>query len=194
MKNLLKVRLPSAVEVGGISYKIDPLCDTALAILDLLNDEAFPKEDRRKMALEMFYETVPNDILGAYVEMVRFLSGGELPKDGEESKSGKRVLDYEQDGNAIYTHVWRLYGIDLQETPVHWWKFLAMMNDLGEKTLLQNLVSIRSTELKDVPEARRAKFAKIKAEVALGSRKVGKKPMTLAERDAMWRNGGKNGS
>ena len=181
--NLLKNRLPSTVEVGGFTFKVATDYGTALAILDCMKDDLFPYEDRVDMALDMFYVgdawPVSRDLCLAL--MYDFLSCG----DHDEHKSGRKVMDFDRDGNEIYTAIWRTYGVDLQETPVHWWKFNAMIQDLGEKTLLQNLLNIRTNKIQDVAEEKRAEFAKLQKELAVDGPRIDPDE-TLEERHRRW--------
>lgn len=192
--NLLKRRLPSTVEVGGISYKIDPRYDTALAILDCMQDELFPEEDRIEMALDMFYvDAMPVHQEVALALMYDFLNMGEEPSSEPihgDVRQSEPLLDFDKDGNAIYTHFLREFGIDLQDDPIHWWKFQVLLQDIGEKSSLQNMLNIRTMKIEDVPVKDRPRIQALKAEYAVNAPRNSKAHVeTLEERNRRWKEG-----
>ena len=192
--NLLKRRLPSTVEVGGISYNIDPRYDTALAILDCMNDELFPEEDRIEMSLDMFYkDAMPSHKTIALALMYDFLNMEEKqsnePMRGDRKKP-QRLLDFDKDGNIIYSHFLRVFGIDLQENPIHWWKFETLLGDLGEKTSLQNVLNIRTMKIEDYPPKDQSRMRELQARYAVDALPSADAHVeTLEERNRRWKEG-----
>lgn len=150
MNPLLSV-FPSAVMVRGKAYPVAWDVRTCVRIVTIDEDTSLASVERLEVMLRLFYpQEVPEDVNEAVRMMGKFLSGGRerepLPEgaDEEEDSGQERPLfSYEKDGCAIYTAILRTYGIDLEQTCVHWWKFLAMMGDLDSKTYFSQLVRLR---------------------------------------------------
>ena len=49
----------------------------------------------------------------------------------------KQPFDFEEDADLIYAGFMQQYGIDLQESSMHWWKFMILLENLGNGTRLQ---------------------------------------------------------
>lgn len=89
----------------------------------------------------------------------RFLRAGDEP----DAAPGEKDFDYEFDAPEIYASFRQLYGIDLLEEDMHWWKFRALLSGcffcrcaLSEKIRLRHL---DVSECKDKAAAQRAKDA-----------------------------------
>lgn len=155
MTNLIRQKLPSTVEVGGNLYQVNPSFDCVLKVLALLNDSLFPVETRIKRSLEMFYIDKV-ELNQSFVDaMLDFIS------DGEKGGKGKGTIDFEKDCNFIFSHFYRLYGIDLSEDKIHWYKFKALIADLGKDTFLQTKVDLLSTKVSDVPKKNQARLIQL---------------------------------
>ena len=188
MINMLKDRLPLTVMVGGISYNVDYYHDTALTLMSLLSDELWTPQERAEKALEIFYgDIIPDNHNEAFYRLLCFLNGVSEIEQEEGGGKNDKIIDFDVDGNVIYTAFLRVYNIDLQDHPIHWWQFKVMLEDLGDTPALNSIIKIRSTDEADVPDKQRGSFRRLKKRYALeGAQKPAE---TLEERNRRWREG-----
>lgn len=140
--------LPDCLYVDGIKYDIYTNFHVVLAVLRALGDQNLDSHDRRKIAAGLlFFGKIPS---GDWLTPFRDFVGCGQP-DGESSDV--RDFDYEQDAMELYSAFWQLYGIDLFETKLHWWKFSALLHGaFSTDNALSNKVRLRHI---DDTEARR---------------------------------------
>lgn len=144
--NLLTDPLPDSVEINGTDYPINPDHRTIIRILLILEDTAFYDEERRQMALFLFYKQVTEDEAAAFEAMMDFIR---CYKDEKKKKEAEKIaFDFEIDSDPIFSAFFQIYGIDLTVTELHWFKFMALFADLNDGTpALVNLMQIRTAEL-----------------------------------------------
>lgn len=144
--NLLTDPLPDSVEISGIDYLINPDHRTIIRILLILEDTTFYDEERRQMALFLFYKVVPNDETAAFEVMMEFIR---CYKNEEKAKEAEKIaFDFAIDSSLIFSAFFQIYGIDLTSIELHWFKFMALFADLNDGTpALVNLMQIRTAEL-----------------------------------------------
>ena len=117
--------LPETVEVDGGAFHIDASFRNILAILRMLQDDDVMEIHKVGLLYSWFYDAEsPRDIDAAMQTFMRFLHRGDVPEDNDTGKPP--VFDYEQDAPEIYASFVALYGIDLFEIDMHWWKFCAL--------------------------------------------------------------------
>jgi hypothetical protein len=70
-------------------------------------------------------------------------------KGKRKPKNPKKLFDFEEDGNYIYSSFFADYGIDLieQQGKLQWDKFIALFQGLGDKTKIKEIMSIRGRDL-----------------------------------------------
>lgn len=183
MFNILRKDLPLQVTLKAKVYDIDYRFNNILNILACWEDELFPKEDRIKMMLHMFYvqDFPEEESLELFEKMVNFISLGEEVSSSSSSSPYEKIIDYEIDSWAIYSFFARVYKIDLQKEKIHWYRFVVLCQDLDESSNLANIVRIRTTSLNEVAKENRGKLAKLKRKFNLV-----KEPQTLEERNRLW--------
>lgn len=119
--------LPEAVTVDGSAFHIDANFRNMLRILRMLNDESVVDRHKVPMLLEWFYDAaLPRNVEAALVAFRWFLRCGD---DAPDDATGEPpVFDYEQDAREVYASFMALYGIDLFESDMHWWRFSALLD------------------------------------------------------------------
>lgn len=58
----------------------------------------------------------------------------------------KQPFDFKEDADLIYAGFMQQYGIDLQESNMHWWKFMILLENLGSGTRLQKVMEYRTVD------------------------------------------------
>ena len=135
-------RLPESAVIGGKEYEINTDFRDIIQIMQMLTDPDQSEYVRWLTAIALFYEgEIPSEFEQEAMEyLASFISYGE--KDNE--KPGPRLLDWEQDAQAIVADANKVAGVEIRSLPyLHWWTFLSYFQAIGEGQF-SALVSIRS--------------------------------------------------
>lgn len=177
---------PKYTIVNGTKYEIDTDFRTAIRCQKIATDDDIEDTER---ALGILY-TLYGDIIFEdgkekdWVELAKksklYLScGKELENDDEEPD-----MDFEQDMEYIEASFMSDFHIDLENTKMHWWKFIKLMNglsnsELGNCCVLSNVRNLRNFDVSKVEDKKeRDKIIKAQERVALK-----KKPVKLTEKE-----------
>lgn len=155
-----KDALPETVEVDGSAFNIRSDYRTVLRCFKLIDDKNVPEEHKPLILYKMFFaDKVPRNGMNAFMDFVRC---GEHP--GEPSMDTD--FDFEQDAQEIYSGFVQLYGIDLFETNMHWYKFRALLGGVfSSDTALSKKVEIRHSKDSDSKKRADADRARRNAEI-----------------------------
>ena len=132
--------LPETAEIGGVIYPLNTDFRDVLEIMCYLEDPDQPEYLRWRIAVALFYEgDMPEEHLQEAMEyLADFISCGDKDK-----KPGPKLLDWEQDAQAIIADVNKVAGMEIRSAPyMHWWTFLSYFQAIGEGQL-STVVSIR---------------------------------------------------
>ena len=141
-------------ELGG--NPIDCGFRNILWILDVLSDVNLSEYRRLLYALKYFY---PN---GVPEDGIRLMSDFISQKKKNDEPKEEPSMDFEFDAEEIYADFLREYNIDLFDTEMHWYKFLALLNGLSDNGALSRKIHIRTMDIsglkgKEKYEAQKAK-------------------------------------
>ena len=151
MIDLTKKGLPNVVTINGSPYSI--YTDFRLWMRFEIELGRLKKEQRMDVSY-LFKNEMPSHC--NFNELLVFSRPkSELPRQWKSSDT--IVLDYELDGDYIYSAFWGQYGIDLVEVEeLHWHKFLALLKGLRDSEKMSQIMSYRcyerSEEKKDIYE------------------------------------------
>lgn len=138
MIDLTKKVLSTCVEVDGIFYKVETDFRYWLRVIEILGDKTAKVQD-----VEFIFEDkIPEN----KKEMISALVSFAYPRQAlprVKDTSDVRVLDYTIDAALIYAAFFEMYGIDLLECDLHYYKFLALLNGL-HGTKLNDVMGYRS--------------------------------------------------
>lgn len=132
--------LPESVEIGGKVYQLNTDFRDVLEIMQYLDDPDRPEYLRWMIAVALFYEgEIPDEDRQEAMEyLAAFIVCGD-----KDTKPGPKLLDWEQDAQAIVADVNKVAGTEIRAVPyMHWWTFLSYFQAIGEGQL-STLVSIR---------------------------------------------------
>ena len=132
--------LPVKISLHGREYGIYSDYRDILEIIGYLDDPDLPEFVRWRVALALFYkEEIPApNRKEAMDALASFIAGGR-----HQGRPGPRLLDWEQDADAIVADVNKAAGFEIRAVPyLHWWTFLAYFHAIGEGQL-SGLVAIR---------------------------------------------------
>ncbi len=155
MMNFLTERLPDSINVQGVEYPIQTDFRTILrysAQMDAIEEDNLT-EIISCMKI-VIYRDFPDDISSAISALNWFIKCGREEKRNRPSNkllgvNSNQPFDFFIDGELIWSAFRRndVYGIDLLEVPhLHWWKFIAMLDDLPEDTRLHRIMDYRTID------------------------------------------------
>lgn len=144
MIDLTTKTLPNTITVEGREY----LLNTDFRVwLRFVRDVGESMRTRSDFVVSyLFADTMPSridvEILMRWAQPPR-----ELPR--EVDKSDVIAFDFDIDADLIYSAFMEQYGIDLVDTDMHWYKFLALMHGISEDTKLGKVIGYRTYEKSD---------------------------------------------
>lgn len=133
-------KLPTTAVIGGETYSIHADYRDVLNIFRYLGDPDRPEYLRWMIAVALFYDgEIPQTY---FQESVEYLADFIACED-KDTKPSPKLLDWEQDAQAIVADVNKVAGAEIRAMPfLHWWTFVAYFNAIGDGQL-STLVSIR---------------------------------------------------
>lgn len=193
--NILIDKLPTEVE--GLELNTD--FRTSILFELLMQDKDISNEDKVALSINLYFNRQPT----SYQEMKKmtraiiwFYSCGNKKKELKEinqneeivkkEKKRKQIYSFEQDDFLIYSAFMEQYGIDLNETKLHWWKFKAMFDGLNDNILFSKVMGYRSIDLSKIQDKKqREHYANLQKHWALvDNRSVEEKESDFA--NALW--------
>lgn len=107
----------------------------------------------------------------------------ELKEEADKSTrgSGEKLYSFEKDETLIFSAFYRTYKIDIEKEleTLHWWKFMAMFNDLDEHTKFvsvymyyRGMDTSESVIYKNANEKEKQRILEMKRFVSLGYEEV----------------------
>lgn len=144
--------LPKHLKVNGIDRAIRSDFRVALLIFQAYNDPELSDQEKTMAMMECLYEdiwSIPTaDHQEAHEQAIWFLDGGKSQNSDNKYQNSKKVIDWEQDEQMIFSAVNKVAGHETRAVDyMHWWTFLGYFNEIGEG-LLSTVINIRSKKNK----------------------------------------------
>ena len=152
--------LPEAYTTEGSAFPVYTDFRRILRILRLLNDPEVLDTDRGILAAKLFFkgELPPHP----EEALIWFINCGENRESG-----GEKDFDFEQDAREIYSGFMQVYGIDLLQEDMHYWRFSMLLDGLfASENALSNKVRLRHAD--DSKAKRGDDLARAKRNAAIG--------------------------
>lgn len=143
MLDLTKATLPKTIEVDGRVYNIQTSYKYWLRFSVMIDDKNTSPKDFDFM----YIDEKPLSRINGIMALVQFCNPPQLLPRPEVFGSGssEKATDYTVDADYIYAAFMELYGIDLIESGMHWYKFLALFKGI-HGTKLNEIISYRLYE------------------------------------------------
>lgn len=136
MINLTTKALPNTVEVGGKAFSINTDYRLWMRFEIELSKEKLPLE-----VSYLFRGEIPEH---CNIEELLVFARPKNPLPRSMGNDHIKALDYELDGDYIYSAFMEQYGIDLIDIEyLHWHKFLALLKGLNSQCKLSEIMSYR---------------------------------------------------
>ena len=150
-------QLPKELNINGTKRAIRSDFRVALLIFQAYGDDELIENDvvqeKTMTMLQLLYEDFENIPTEDYQEAVNraiwFLDGGgDTEQSSETRNTPKKVMDWEQDEQLIFSAVNKSAGYETRATEyLHWWSFLGFFNEIGEG-LFSTVINIRTKKNK----------------------------------------------
>lgn len=163
MSNILIDLLPSKVEIEGTEYDINSNFRISVLFSLLMEDDELTEKEKILQALELYYPIIPHNKIEAVEKIKWFYSCGKESNSKPIGRKGnsERIFDYEEDAKYIYSAFLSQYRIDLQDIEyLHWWKFKALLDSLGENNKLLEIMKYRSVDISKIEDKEQRRFYK----------------------------------
>jgi hypothetical protein len=176
MFNFLINELPTTFE----GYQIDSDFKTGILISQCLSDKELTREEQICTAIDLLFDDNKPDIETAITALIWFMNAGKEKQKKtkleliEEEVNGvteeteqQRVYDFEIDSAVLWTGFLKTYNIDLMKVELHWWQFLALIDDLDDCAFNKRL-EIRTKKIDgDMSAKEKDYWTKAKAHFAI---------------------------
>ncbi len=162
---------PTKVQVDGVTIPLDTSFKTALRCMDVIDDDSIGDEERALAIIYLLTDDIPKVDLGKLLKLLsKYLQCGEEPN---RHKSLIKDMDFKQDEKFIISSFMYDYGIDLESSDMHWWRFIDLLNGLSSECILSRVRDIRTMDLSVYKDAKtKERILKARAQVALKSKHV----------------------
>ena len=174
--NIITDRLPEAVIFGSKSYPIKTDFKVWLRFHGIITDKNKSPAEKFTDAVLCCFDSekckkLPDNYEETMSVLFSFFAG--MPKDVKTAKSVEKVFDFTQDSEYIFVSFLAEYGIDLSESSMHWYKFLALLGGLSESSQLKKAIAWRSVNLADIKDSKkRSLYRKMKEFYSLKDNKI----------------------
>ena len=183
--NIITDILPESVNYNGKDYPLKTDFKVWLKFHSIVTDKkSTPAEKSAKAILCCFdsrkCKRLPDTMEDTMALLLKFFSGNTEADSGKYAPKKERVFDFAEDSGYIYAAFFQEYGIDLSESSMHWYRFLALLNGLSENTKLRKIIAWRGVNLSEIKDSgRREYFRRMKSFYRLGKAENG----ILTEKD-----------
>src|SRR5690625_2633398 len=156
--------IENTAEIDGVTYELDMSFGNILRLFDLIKDvsindvtkvetgllmlinddlEQYDIETKAQIFIDLFKSAIGSD---DEEEQAVDLAGNPMPKMTDDDE---KAHDLVQDAEYIYASFMHTYNIDLfeQQGKLHWKKFKALLNGLGEDLIYSRSIGIRTADL-----------------------------------------------
>lgn len=141
------------VTLGKVKFLINPAFDAVLEVQRLFSEEDLTERDKVEQALKMLVVNSRRLRLIGLKEKADLLN--EIyhqcinTQKHPPSRKKVRILDFEYDGEYIYSSFMLDYGIDLidEQGRLPWKKFIALFQGLSENTKIREVMRIRGMDI-----------------------------------------------
>lgn len=165
MSNILIDELPKQYEGYLINYHFK----SGILLSECLADNSFKDtEEQIYTAFRILYGKGIPDFETAMKGMKWFMRGGD-DNDDENPESCETLFSFTKDRTMIFSAFMLKYGINLNESNMHFFEFLALFNDL-DKTSFMRVIDLRTmkpSDMRNYTKEQKYKIYKLKRKYSL---------------------------
>lgn len=166
MYNLLLDAMPEEYE----GYLIRTDYRIGIQIAQALDDPELEQNERFSVALSLLYGGGIPPLQTAIDGLRWFLSAGApTEEEQKESASSIQYFSFDFDSARLYSGFRRIYGIDLDKVNMHWFRFLALLSDLGDCAFTR-VIDFRSADISHMDKHTKKAYLAMRKKFALPSK------------------------
>lgn len=163
--NIITDKLPDSIEYKGNNYPVKTDFKVWLKFYQIIKDKNKSPAEKSTEAILCCFDRercrkLPDTCNDALEALLSFFSGSSMPENGKMTKRREKVFDFAEDAGYIYSAFFQEYGIDLADSSMHWYRFLALLNGLSESNQLRKIIAWRSVNLSEIKDPKRRAFCR----------------------------------
>ena len=192
MSDFITEELPESVLIDGKEYPINSSFRIGMQF-ERIQKGPGSDEDKIIKLLKLYYTSIPHNLEEAINKMLWFYRCGEEEEKEDRGRqryqrktSKEPAYSFSQDAPYIYAAFKEQYGMDLSESDMHWWKFMALFESLGEDTKMSKIMYYRKASTSGMQKERRAFINEMKKLYQIKDSSTVRK-MSLEDRNRKWR-------
>ncbi len=161
------------IQANGKTYRLRTSYRVVLWCMEVLADDTLPDSEKLDLCLGALVRTrrarrLPLEEKAGLFQAVMTTYVNAM----DQKKTGKKVMDFQQDAAYMVAAFRQSYGIDLtaRGKDMHWWTFLALLSGLPSDTRMMEIAGIRARPLPKPTKynrEERAQLLRMKSEYAL---------------------------
>lgn len=181
---LLENGLPDTID----GVPIYPDFRNMIRFEQILDDSSLSDVEKTLLGVRQLFEELPEGGIARATERLQWFyrRGQEVQRTEKKLGNGAQAYDLDTDAGCIYAGFLQAYHIDLTDIPfLHWWAFLALLENLPEDTAMAQRMQLRTMDLREIKDTKmREHYKKMKKQVALPEKTAarGKLVESMAER------------
>ena len=141
--------LPEGIYVKETFYPLNTDFKVWLKINEIMNSDFLSDSEKALSIIPLGYKNaLPPCMEDALSGIIDFYSM--FAKKTGHSK--KEIFSFSEDAPFIYSAFYKEYKIDLFEANMHWWKFKALFDSLGEDNMFGRVIKYRTINLSDIKD------------------------------------------
>jgi hypothetical protein len=155
--------LENELEYKGKIYALNLAFDAVLRAVEALNDDCFTIAEKIVLMTDILIVNPPEG-LAEKSEILREIYAGLFDKKQKGGQNNEKTVDFKQDAPYIYASFLTDYGIDLLKVQgeLDWRKFIALFQGLSERTIMRQVISIRTRKIPKPNERNAEEIAELK--------------------------------
>ena len=158
---------PYYAEIDNKQYKINTDYKVALACFEAINDEEITDIERPFALIGLLFGE-DADIQNTEEAMRIVKQYLQCGKEEQENETKVPDFDFEYDRDFINASFMSDYNIDLENTPMHWWKFCSLISGLTDTSILNKVRDVRNMDISEIKDTKtKQKLIKQKQRVAI---------------------------
>lgn len=185
----LSKKIRDVVSIGDMDFELDMAFSNVLRWYEVFEDEEEDDSFKVNLTLSLLTTLTVDEVLelqddnqalheSLFIELVKYvlkldeIESLSLESETTHQEPMEKYYDLVEDSDYIYASFLQDYGIDLLEVfdEMHWFKFMALLGSLSDKTTFKNVIEIRQMEIpKDATAKERMAILESKQSVALKS-------------------------
>lgn len=158
----LTERIDDTFLFKGVTCTVNMAFDNILLLFEMFDDDNIPEYEKPLLGLEMlivnYHDGLAFDSIEEALEMFKYIMSEfvnakkdkqKQPQPEEDAEESVITFDFTKDAELIFASFFAVYKIDLfeQQGKLHWHKFCALMNNLGDEAPLSKAIGYRTMKI-----------------------------------------------